>query len=71
MIPWYGDEVHDPTVVKPEGCWGDRFGVECLEPATIYGLCGDCHVRITGERPVMALIPTPPSQSFLTGAGRR
>lgn len=68
VIQWDGGEMHDP--VRPEGCGGDRDGEECGEPATILGLCGDCAARITGERP-MALQPGPPSESFLTGAGRR
>lgn len=67
MILWDGEGVHDP--VRPEGCWGDRRGEECGEPATINGLCGDCYTRITGERPSMALVPAPPSEAFMTGGG--
>ena len=68
MIPWDGEEMHDP--LRPPGCWGDRNGEECGRPATSRGLCGDCLFRLTGERP-MHLVPTPPSEAFLTGAGRR
>lgn len=70
MIPWDGGDVHDPT--RPAGCWGDRRGRECEEPtSSATGLCGDCTFRLTGERPPLQLFPTPPSEAFLTGAGRR
>lgn len=69
MILYDGEPMHGAP--SPDGCWGDRRGEECGEPATSpLGLCGDCLCRLTGERP-MALVPTPPSPSFLTGAGRR
>ncbi len=70
MIPWPDDgPMHDPP--RAEGCWGDRAGVDCGAPATINGLCGDCYVRITGERPTTVVQPAPPSEPFLTGSGRR
>lgn len=68
MIIWAGIEIHDPE--REAGCWGDRGGVECGDPVALHGLCGDCLVRIGGERPVMA-IPAPPSMPSQTGCGRR
>ncbi len=71
MIPWADDTpMHEPD--RAERCWGDRKGEECGEPSSTspVGLCGDCLCRLTGERP-MHLVPTPPSPSYLTGAGRR
>lgn len=68
MIPWDGVETHDPP--RAEGCWGDRNGRECGEAVVNLGLCGDCLVRLGGERPVMPL-PAPASMAAQTGCGRR
>lgn len=68
VIPWDGIDLHDPE--REGGCWGDRNGVECGDPVVNLGLCGDCLVRLGGERPVMPL-PAPDSEAFRTGAGRR
>lgn len=68
VIPWDGESLHGP--VRTEGCWGDRDGVECGDPPTLHGLCGDCLVRLTGERP-MRVQPAPPSMAAVTGSGRR
>lgn len=68
MIVWDGIETHDPE--REDGCWGDREGTECGDPPVNLGLCGDCLVRLGGERPVMP-IPAPESEAARTGAGRR
>jgi len=71
VIPWGGEEMHDPD--RSAGCWADGRsgdGTECGGPVVLHGLCGDCLVRLGGERPVMP-IPAPPSAAFLTGCGRR
>ncbi len=49
---------------------GDRNGRECGEPPANLGLCGDCLVRLGGERPAK-VIPAPPSMAAQTGSGRR
>lgn len=70
MILWDGTDMHEAPPA-PEGCWGDRRGEDCggavVSP---LGLCVSCLVRLGGERPVMP-IPAPPSEAFVTGAGRR
>ncbi len=43
MIPWDGEEMHEGF----EGCWGDRNGKECGAVVSIFGLCNDCHIRLT------------------------
>ena len=68
VILYDGGTMHDPD--RAAGCWGDRDGAECGDPSVNLGLCGDCLVRLGGERPVMAL-PAPDSEAFRTGAGRR
>ena len=54
MILWTGEPMHDPD--RPAGCWGDRDGSECGEPSVNLGLCGDCLVRLAGERPIPAAL---------------
>jgi len=53
VIPYTGEPMHDPE--RDGGCWADRGGTDCGAPAVINGLCVDDYVRITGERPTMAI----------------
>lgn len=68
MIPWDGEEMQERP--DSERCWRTVNGDECGEPATTaVGLCGLCLATMQ-EAPVM-VIPAPPSEAFMTGAGRR